>query len=105
VPTVRTRLTPEGGGGVTELQQVGGTVKDGTGAPVANAWVVVPESGRWTATDEEGRFVLQRLGPGVHGVLARTSEGGEVKARVSVPGEPLDLVVPGARSASAGRKR
>jgi hypothetical protein len=105
VPTVRTRLTQEGAGGVTELHQVGGTVKDSDGTPLAHVWVVVPESGRWTATDEEGRFILRRLGAGAHGVLARTSEGDEVKARVSVPRDRLDLVVPGARSAPPARKR
>ncbi len=105
VPTVRTRLSPGSAASVMELHHVGGTVRDGEGDPVANAWVVVPESGKWTATDGEGRFVLRRLEPGVQGVLVRTLEGHEIKATMSVPGEPVDLVVPSGREPARTRKR
>jgi hypothetical protein len=104
VPSIRARLA-EGAGEVTELHHVGGTLRNPTGAPVADAWVIVPESGRWTATDADGRFVLRRLEPGVHGVLARTPAGDEVKAMVSVPGGTLDLVVAATRRTPTARKR
>lgn len=88
-------------GSTTELHRLGGTVRDGDGRPVADAWVIVPETGRWSATDGAGHFVLHRLEPGVHAVIARTLQGAEVKATVAVPGERVDLVVgPGGRPAS-----
>jgi hypothetical protein len=78
---------------MTELHRLGGTLRDAAGAPVADAWVTLPETGRWTATNREGRFIVERLEPGLHALVARTLQGKEVRATVAVPGERVDLVI------------
>jgi len=69
--------------------------------------VTMPESGAWTSTDTRGRFVFDRVRPGLHRVMARTVDGAEVAATVSVPGEPVDLVIqsPGEPTKGGRRKR
>jgi hypothetical protein len=80
---------------MTELHRLGGTLRDKAGAPIADAWVILPETGRWTTTNRDGRFVVERLEPGLHAVVARTPQGKQVKATVAVPGERVDLVIGG----------
>jgi hypothetical protein len=75
-----------------ELHRVGGTVSDEDGTPLAGAWIALPESGRWAASDHSGRFQFARVAAGKHQVVARTAEGHEAKATVSVPGGRCDLV-------------
>ena len=41
----------------------------------------LPDSGRWTSTDADGRFLFDRLTPGRHRLLARTADGREVVGR------------------------
>jgi Pvc16 N-terminal domain len=92
---------------MVELYRFGGTISDRDGDPVGNAWVAMPESGAWTSTNPEGRFVFDRVRPGVHRVLARTAAGAEVAATIAIPGENVDLVIgsPGARAKASSRKR
>jgi hypothetical protein len=103
--TLRAALTDRPGRTMTELHRLGGTLRDTDGRPVADAWVILPESGLWTATDRDGRFRVSRLEPGLHSVVARTPQGGEVRATVSVPGERVDLVVGTDGKRSESRKR
>jgi hypothetical protein len=93
--TVRTRLADGPPGTIAELHRIGGTVHDANGTPIANAWVALPDLGRWAATDRAGRFVLERVQPGEHAVVARTAAGDEAEATVTVPGERADLVLGG----------
>jgi hypothetical protein len=102
--TVRTSLLERPSVTMTELHRLGGTLRDADGKPVADAWVILPESGLWTATDRDGRFRIGRLDPGMHSVVARTLQGGEVRATVSVPGEHVDLVVSSERKRSGSGK-
>ena len=74
-----------------ELHRIGGTVTDEGGSPLAGAWVALPESGRWAASDQSGRFQFARVAAGKHQVVARTAEGHEGKATVTVPGGRCDL--------------
>jgi hypothetical protein len=101
--TIRTQLvhSPRT---VLEMHRLGGTLRDGAGEPVADAWVTLPELGRWTATDSEGRFRISRLEPGIHGLVARARDGGEVRATVSVPGEAVDLIVGAPRGGAKTRR-
>ena len=101
--TIRTRLM-ESPRTVTELHRLGGTLRDADGEPVADAWVTLPEIGRWTATDSHGRFRIGRLEPGMHGLVARSLAGGEVRATVSVPGEPVDLMIGAPRAGSRAKR-
>jgi hypothetical protein len=75
-----------------ELHRIGGTVTDEAGSPLAGAWVALPESGRWAASDQSGRFQFARVAAGKHQVVARTAEGHEGKATVTVPGGRCELV-------------
>lgn len=101
--TIRTQLvhSPRT---VLEMHRLGGTLRDPDGKPMSDAWVTLPELGRWTATDQDGRFRISRLEPGVHGLIARSKDGGEVRATVSVPGESVDLVVGGPRGGAKTRR-
>jgi hypothetical protein len=87
--TLRTRV----GAGLVELHRFGGTVRDRTGEPVANAWVALPESGLWTATDRYGRFVLGRVNAGTEPLVVRTLDGQELSVEVTIPGQRADLVI------------
>jgi hypothetical protein len=91
--TVRTRLSDGPVGTMTELHRLGGTVRDADDQPVADAWVAIPEAGRWRATDREGRFLFERIQPGTHRLLARTADGGETELTLQVPGQRADLVI------------
>jgi hypothetical protein len=103
MPTLRAGLAP--GASVSELHSVGGTVKDAGGAPIANAWVAVPASGRWTASDGAGRFVLGRLEPGEVTVSARSPGGDEATVTVRIPNEPVELVIGEVSRSGRARKR
>lgn len=94
--TVRVADSAGPPGTVTELHRVGGSVADGDGEPVQEAWVTLPDLGRWASSDERGRFTLARVPPGEHRCVARTRDGAEAQAQLTVPGQPLDLVVGGA---------
>ena len=78
---------------LVELQRIGGTVRDADGAPVARAWVVLPASGLWTATDREGRFRISRVRPGEHELVVRAVSGAEATMTVDVPGAGVDVVL------------
>jgi len=91
--TIRTRVSDGPARAMMELHRLGGTVCDGDGIPVANAWVVLPEAGLWASTDGAGHFRLDRIRPGRHRVIARTGDGDEAQATVAVPGGRADLVI------------
>lgn len=86
-----------------ELHRTGGVVKDAEGAPVANAWVVLKELGRYAATDGEGHFKFDRIDPGTYTVGARAADGTEVVGKLTLPGAGVELVL-GAPPAKTKRK-
>jgi hypothetical protein len=92
-------------GTITELHRVGGRVTGGDGEPIADAWVTLPDIGRWGSSDERGRFMVGRVPPGEHRFVARTRDGGEAEATLAVPGGVIELVVgaPAARRARGTR--
>jgi hypothetical protein len=91
--TVRTSSSEAPAGTVTEMYRSNGTVADEQGAPLAGVEVSVPELARSTATRADGRFVLDRLPPGRHRVLARAGDGREATGDLDVPGAGIDLVI------------
>lgn len=91
--TIQTVQLDRPKGTMVELYRFGGTLSDPAGGAIPDAWVTIPESGVWTSSDAAGHFVFDRVRPGVHRVVARTREGGEVAATISVPGERVDLVI------------
>ena len=102
--TLRTRVRDAPPATTAELHRFGGTVRDPQGRPVADAWIALPDSGRWTVTDAAGRFRVTRVPEGAHRVVARTADGREGEISADVPGAPADLVLDAA-SGGGGRTR
>lgn len=103
--TVRGRLAGSRQSAVVELHRFGGTLRDDQREPAAGAWVALPDCGLWTATDDQGRFVLNRVRRGRHALLARTVRGQEFETEITVPGGDVDLVIGGpARRATRARR-
>jgi hypothetical protein len=98
--TLRASLK-EGRGGVQELSNVGGIVRDEDGAPVADAWVAVPGLGKMAISAANGRFRIAHVPPGTYEVHVRDAAGRETSAEVAVPGTALDVTL----GAAAGRRR
>jgi hypothetical protein len=99
--TIRTLQIDHPRSTLEELHRLGGTVADEDGAPLQGTWIALPDAGRWTATDQDGRFTFARVAPGKHDVVARTADGHEAKATITVPGGRCDLVVAPPRKRSA----
>jgi hypothetical protein len=98
------RIGDAGGPGmVTEMHRVGGKVHGGAGESIADAWVTLPDLGRWTSSDEQGHFTLLRVPPGKHRCIARTRDGREAQITMAVPG-PVEIVVGDAKAASRSAK-
>jgi hypothetical protein len=91
--TIRTGLSDGPARTMTEMHRFGGTVATKDGTPVADAWVALPDAGRWSVTDREGRFRFDRVAPGEHHVVARTLKGEQAELKVTVPGDRVDLVI------------
>jgi hypothetical protein len=91
--TIRVRDTDAPASTTQTIHGFGGTLTDTDGEPLANAWIVIPELGRWTSTESDGRFRFRRIAAGTHRVLARTLDGGQAEATVNVPGRGVDVVV------------
>ena len=91
--TIRTQISDGPARTLTELHRIGGRVRDAAGEPLRDAWVAVPEAGRWAVTDADGRFRFDRMRPGSHRAIARTASGEETEATLEVPGASADLVI------------
>jgi hypothetical protein len=87
-----------------EYQRFGGVVRDKDGEPVADAWVALPDLGRFASTDREGRFTFDAMRPGEHRVVARTAAGEEASGTASVPGGGVDLELGGGRKKAPAKK-
>jgi hypothetical protein len=90
--TIRTLQVDNPRSTLEEFHRVGGTVTDEDAQPLAGAWIALPDSGRWAAADQDGRFMFARVAPGKHQIVARSAEGHEAKGTVTVPGGRCDLV-------------
>lgn len=99
--TIRTLQSDNPRSTLEELHRIGGTVADEDGVPLQGAWVALPDTGRWAATDGDGRFTFARVMPGSHQVVTRTADGREGSGSVTVPGGRCDLVAAPARRRSA----
>ena len=102
--TIRTHMIDGPPRAVVEMTRAGGTVADGDGEPLNNAWVTLPDAGRFAASDVRGQFRFDRLTPGRYRALARTIDGQEAEGVLEVPGAPLDLVVGEQKAAAGGRR-
>ena len=89
---------------IAEMHRFGGAVLDREGNPVADAWVALPDLGRFASTDREGRFIFDGMAPGKHRVEARTAAGEEASGTATVPGGGVDLELGGGRKKSPAKR-
>ena len=101
--TLRTHVAGARASTLEEMQTFGGSVRDADGQAVAGAWVVLPESGHWTATDADGRFRLGPVHAGEHRMIVRTATGAELITKARTPGERVDLVIAARRPSDTRR--
>ena len=101
--TMGTRIADAPASTITEMHRFGGKVVDADGQPLPDVWVTLPALGQFASSDPQGRFLLRRVPPGKHKLIARTRTGAEAKAEIAVPGATLDLTVaPSKRGAKKG---
>ncbi|MGO9973786.1 MAG: Pvc16 family protein [Solirubrobacteraceae bacterium] len=91
--TLRTFQTDAPRPTLEQLHRFGGTISASDGSRIVGAWIALPDSGRWAASDRDGRFHFARVAPGSHRVKARTTDGREVEGTVTIPGSGCDLIV------------
>ena len=74
-------------GTISELIEMGGTVKDAAqnGKPVAGVPVAIKGTGIFTTSDEGGRFTLGSLPPGRYTLVAWSKEGTPREKQISLP--------------------
>jgi hypothetical protein len=75
--------------------QIGGTVRNGAGAPVADVTVVPEGSGQGTVTAADGRYVLRGLPEGSVTLMVSRRGRGLKPVQVQVPGVSYDIVLDG----------
>jgi TonB family protein len=68
------------------LGRLTGVVADASGRPLGGVQIVLKELGRGTLTQDNGRYFLINIPPGVYTLVARTPDGGEVEAVVEIGG-------------------
>jgi hypothetical protein len=91
--TVGVRMADGPRATLEERHRLGGVVTGADGAPVARAFVVLPDLGIWAVTSPDGRFRLDAAPRGQHRCVVRTVDGHDLEARVTVPGRDADLVL------------
>ena len=108
-PEVRTqtiRTYPRDGGRATieeTAPRPAASSGDAGGAPVANAWVALPERGTGRPAKRRPLPLRPRSRPGTYRCVARGPDGTETSAELTVPGAGVELAA--RRRARARRKR
>jgi hypothetical protein len=64
---------------------IGGTVRDSKTNPIASAWVRVNQTGQTYVTDEQGRFIIDRIAGGIYTLTVRAVGFKEGSRSVNVP--------------------
>jgi hypothetical protein len=68
-------------------------IDDHTGAPIADAWLALPDAGKWAYSAEDGRFSFQGVEVGAHRCRVRASDGSEGETALSIPHTARELPV------------
>ena len=77
-----------------------------TATPVANAWVALPDLGRFASTERaRDGSLFDGMRPGEHRVEARTATGEEASGTANVPGGGVDLELGGGSKKRSPAKR
>jgi hypothetical protein len=77
-----------------ERHRSGGIVRSADGAPVAGAWLLLPDVGAWASSGPDGRFAFDGVPAGTHRCECRTADGAVAAADLVVPGGGLELTLP-----------
>jgi hypothetical protein len=93
--TIRTAMTDAPRSSVLEMHRSGGKVTDKKGHPLGDVWITLPDLGSWTSSRSDGEFRFDRLPPGRHRLIARTTDGREADSHIEVPGAGVDLKIDG----------
>jgi len=93
--TIRTQMTDAPRSTVLEMHRSGGKVTDKKGEPLGNVWITLPDLGSFTSSRSDGEFRFDRLPPGRHRLIARTTDGREADSHIEVPGAGVDLKIDG----------
>ena len=87
---------------VEELQRVDGIlVDDAAGVPIPDAWLALPDTGRWAHTADDGRFSFRSVPIGSHRCRVRAGDGAEGETELRIPPDSRELRV-SMRSATRG---
>jgi hypothetical protein len=81
--------------GVVEMRQRvdGILIDDDAGEPIADAWLVLPDLGRWAQSAGDGRFSFQGVPGGSHRCLVRADDGSEGESELVIPAASRELRV------------
>jgi Pvc16 N-terminal domain len=86
-----------------ETQRVDGILVDAAaGVPIPDAWLALPETGRWAHTADDGRFSFVSVPVGAHKCKVRAADGSEGETELQMPRDSRELRV-SMRSADRGR--
>jgi hypothetical protein len=86
-----------------ELQRLDGiVVDDDDGEPIADAWLALPDLGRWSHSAGDGHFSFQGVSVGSHRCRVRAGDGSEGETKLVVPRPSGELRV---SMSSAPRRR
>jgi hypothetical protein len=78
---------------VEELQRVDGIVVDDDGQPIPDAWLALPDIGKWAQSAGDGRFSFQGVPLGSHRCRVRADDGSEGEASLVMPQPSRELRV------------
>ncbi len=92
-PTVRLQDRDAPRGQLDERTSAAGSVRDPSGDPLPDTWVMLPEIGVVAVTDVDGRYRFATVPRGTHRIVARAPNGDRVESTFPVPGTPPDLIV------------
>jgi Pvc16 N-terminal domain/Carboxypeptidase regulatory-like domain len=103
--TIRVRDRDAGPATVLELNRSGGVVLGTNGEPQGDVWVLLLEKGAIAVTDDNGRFRFDRLTAGSYRLRARSRDGEEATATLTVPGQGAELKLAPAKATASKRSR
>jgi len=79
---------------VEERQRIDGIlIDDDAGEPIPDAWLVLPDLGRWAQSAGDGRFSFRGVPGGSHRCRVRADDGSEGESELAIPPAARELRV------------
>jgi hypothetical protein len=77
-----------------EMQRVDGILVDAdAAAPIADAWLALPDASKWAQSADDGRFSFKGVPPGSHRCRVRGDDGSEGETELRIPSATRELRV------------